>query len=87
MRENGSQIVRAKENLTLDTVGPAAKDKHLVQTHRLKIDVSLRAIIECYTSPTAMQLKRKPFLCLQPNMQTVTIYSCYIHFYTAFYND
>ena len=47
MRENGSQIVRAKENSTLDTVGPAAKDKHLVQTHRLKIDVSLRVILEC----------------------------------------
>ena len=30
MRENGSQIVRAKENSTLDTVGPAAKDKHEV---------------------------------------------------------
>ena len=53
----GSQIVRAKQNLKLATVGPAT-DKHQSPTHRIKLYV--RAVIESETWPTAVQLKRKP---------------------------
>ena len=42
-RAHDSQIVRAKENLKLSTVGPAT-DKHQAPTHRLKLYV--RAVIE-----------------------------------------
>ena len=42
-----SQIVRAKENLTLSHGGPAT-DKHQVPTHQLKVYV--RAVIESEAS-------------------------------------
>ena len=42
-RAHDSQIVRAKENLKLSTVGPAT-DKHQAPAHRLKLYV--RAVIE-----------------------------------------
>ena len=54
---SGSQIVRAKENLKLATVGPAT-DKHQSPTHRLKLYV--RAVIESEAWTTVVQLKRKP---------------------------
>ena len=56
-RADDSQIVRAKENSSWATVGPAT-DKHQAPTHRLKLYV--RAVLESEAWPTVMQLKRKP---------------------------
>ena len=56
-RAHDSQIVRAKEASSWDTVGPAT-DKNQTPTHRLKLYV--RAVIESEAWPTVVQLKRKP---------------------------